>query len=441
MTRAASFRKLITVSAILMTGRVVGAAIAFLTQVVLVRWLGAEQLGVYVLATSLGGVLAICCGFGFGAITPRFVSEYRVKGQPELLLGFVRSSRRWLAMGSLVLVGGIIAAMLLVPGLVRPELTLPLVIGAATAPAIGVMKLNGSLANVWRRHILSFLPDLLLRPSLLLAAVLLMAATLTRGSPSLVLAVHLVILVAVMLVQATLLWRGGLVPARPRPLGTDEALWRRAGLPLVVVILLSSFPIETDVLLLGALLSPADLAAFNICFRLTAFISFAVVAIYQIVAPDLSEAFARRDHASLQIAISRANLVCVGAGLIALAGIVAFGDAVLARIGPEFVRGRPSLILLATAQVAGAAFGPAAQLLTVGNQQNRCVLALSCGFVLLAGLNALLVPRYGLAGASLAVLIAMWFWSAWLWVAARQHVGFDVSILAAVLPVPRRPVS
>src|SRR5262249_10937474 len=155
---------------------------------------GTEQLGIYVLATSLGGVLAICCGVGFGAITPRFVSEYRVNGEPELLLGFIRSSRRWLATNSLVLVGGIIVAVLLVPGLVRPALMLPLVIGAASAPAIGVMKLNGSLANVWRRHFLSFLPDLLLRPSLLLGAVLLMAATLTRGSPSLVLAVHLAIL-------------------------------------------------------------------------------------------------------------------------------------------------------------------------------------------------------------------------------------------------------
>src|SRR5262249_44541641 len=208
---------------------------------------------------SLGGFCSICCCVGFGAVTPRFVSEYRVNGQPELLLGFIRSSRRWLAMNSVVLVGGIIAAVLLMPGLVRPELTLPLMIGAATAPAIGVMKLNGSLANVWRRHFLSFLPDLLLRPSLLLGAVLLMASTLTRGSPSLVLGVHLVIVVAVMLFQATLLWRGGLVPAGTRPLGTHEALWRRAGLPLVVVILLSSFPIETDVLLLGALLSPADL--------------------------------------------------------------------------------------------------------------------------------------------------------------------------------------
>jgi O-antigen/teichoic acid export membrane protein len=85
-----------------------------------------------------------------------------------------------------------------------------------------------------------------------------------------------------------------------------------------------------------------------------------------------------------------------------------------------------------------AAFGPAAQLLTVGNQQDRCVLALGCGLVALACLNVILVPRYGVEGASFAVLLATVFWSTWLWLAARQHVGFDASILAPVLPVPRK---
>jgi O-antigen/teichoic acid export membrane protein len=79
VTRVASLRNVLTVSAALVTARVAGAAVAFATQVVLARWLGAEQLGVFVLATSLGGVLAICCLVGFNAITSRFVSEYRVK--------------------------------------------------------------------------------------------------------------------------------------------------------------------------------------------------------------------------------------------------------------------------------------------------------------------------------------------------------------------------
>ena len=58
----------------------------------------------------------------------------------------------------------------------------------------------------------------------------------------------------------------------------------------------------------------------------------------------------------------------------------------------------------------------------------------------LTALNVFPVPRYGVDGASLAVLIATTFWSAWLWIAARQHVGFDALILEPLLPVPRRPL-
>ena len=441
MSAAASLRKLLTVSAVLVAARLTGAALAFLTQVVLARWLGADELGIIVLAMSLAGVLAICCIVGFNAITPRFVSQYRVNDEPEHLLGFIRSSRRSLAWNSLALVGGTIAAVLCIPGIVPANMALPLVLGAATAPAIGMMRLNGALANVWRHHFLSFLPDLLLRSGLLLGAVLGMAAIMKTASASLVLAVHLAVVVVVMAVQAGLLWRQNVVPSGIRPLDTHERVWRRAGLPLVVVMLLSSFLIETDVLLLGPWLSSEELAVFNVCFRLTAFTSFGLFAIYQIVAPDLSDAFARGDHVSAQVAIARANLLGVAAGILVLIGVMLFGHAVLARIGPEFARGSTSLIMLAAAQVLVAAFGPAAQVLTIGNQQKHCVLALGCGLVLLAVLNAMLVPRHGVAGASVALLIAMSFWSAWLWMAARQHVGLDASILAGVLPRPRRRAS
>src|SRR4029450_7464530 len=95
-------------------------------------------------------------------------------------------------------------------------------------------------------------------------------------------------------------------------------LWRQSGWPLVVMILLSNIQIETDVLLLGPLLPRDDLAVFNMCFRLTAFVGFFVYAVYQVVTPGLSEAFARRDRASTQVAVSRAILVCVGVGILGL---------------------------------------------------------------------------------------------------------------------------
>lgn len=437
MSPSASFRKLLTVSAILVAARVAGAALTFFTQVVLARWLGAEQLGIFVLAMSLGGVLAICCGLGFSAITPRFVSEYRMNNEPDLLLGFIHTSRRSLTVTSLIVVGATIAAVLLIPGLVRPELRLPLMIGACMAPAMGVLRLGGALANVWRRHYLAFLPDVLLRSVLLLGAVLLLVTLTPQATVSVVLAANFAIVVAVTALQGKLLWREELVPSGTRPRETHQRLWWRTGVSLVVVILISSLLIETDVLLLGPLLSPKDIAVFNVCFRLTAFIGFGIYSIHQIMAPDLSDAFARRDRPTAELAISRANAISFGAGLLALTAVAIFGKRVLNIVGPEFAQGQLSLILLAAAQVTAAAFGPAAQVLTVGNQQDRCVVALGSGLLALATLNVLLVPRYGLDGAGLAVLIATAFWSAWLWIAARQHVGFDASILAAVLPAPR----
>ena len=55
--------------------------------------------------------------------------------------------------------------------------------------------------------------------------------------------------------------------------------------------------------------------------------------------------------------------------------------------------------------------------------------AIGLGMAVLVGANLLLVPAYGLMGASLAALIAQSVWSAAMWLTARRLAGVDVSIV------------
>src|SRR2546429_183975 len=78
--------------------RVASAALVYLTQVLLARWMGSFEFGVYVYVWTwvllLGGVI----DFGLASSAQRFIPEYAGLKQLDLLRGFL-SGARWIVVG------------------------------------------------------------------------------------------------------------------------------------------------------------------------------------------------------------------------------------------------------------------------------------------------------------------------------------------------------
>ena len=72
-------KKLATGSAAIMASRLAGAGVGFLTQFLLVRMMGAHDLGVFYAASSLAAVLGVIVAQGYPQIAARFVGRYRNK--------------------------------------------------------------------------------------------------------------------------------------------------------------------------------------------------------------------------------------------------------------------------------------------------------------------------------------------------------------------------
>ncbi len=430
MSLAASLaRRMLHVSGLLTVARVAAAGLTFVFQALLARWMGADGLGVYVLATSLASVLAIFATMGFGAVTSRFLAAYRAQGRDDLIAGFRQSSFRHLAAASSILVGAAAAAILLVPGLVSPELRQPLALGAVAAPVLGLIRVNGAYANVNRRFLLGFLPDILARPALQIALLLVLMLLGPLADP--------MSAVWIFLIAAGLAAVGQALAVRhliPRPIADlptfETALWRRAGLPMAISVLLMTYLAEVDILILSLLVDEKAIAVFSICVRLIAFVGFAIYAVYQVMLPDLSEAWTMRDRPLIEAAVGRANIICVAGSFLAFAGAAALGSLVLGVFGPEFEAGYRSLLIVAAAQAFVAAMGPGAQVLMVAGEQNRCLAAYGAGLALIAGLNFWLAPILPTEGAAYAFAAGLCLSAALLWFFARQRLGLDVSVLA-----------
>src|SRR6202051_2013753 len=114
--------------------RVVSAAMAYLSQILLARWMGGSDYGVYVYVWTWVLLLGSMMDFGISASAQKIIPESRTAGEHALLRGFLSGSR-WLTFivssGVSLLLAGLIK--LLSPWIGGNEIV-PLYIGCLTLP-------------------------------------------------------------------------------------------------------------------------------------------------------------------------------------------------------------------------------------------------------------------------------------------------------------------
>jgi O-antigen/teichoic acid export membrane protein len=404
-------RRLFSTATLLSAARIAGALAGFVTQVVLARALHASALGLFFSVTSMAALVSLIAAHGYPAIAARFLSRYRKQGNQQWVAAFIARARRDAARYVSLAVAGIVAFALLWPGLSQ-EARLATIAAAMSVPASAAIRVNGALAATLRRFALSYLPDTCIRPFLLLGGIMLLLAAgvpLTASGVTWLLAA---ILSGLALAQYLLL--AGNMPERvvrpgPTPIRLIK-IWQREAKPLIVVALIIYFFADVDILMVTPLLTSAQTAIIGLCLKLALLVGFAVQVTHQVAMPDLAEAWAHKDGEALREALIKALGFPLLITLAATAGILLFGERLLAIFGPEFTDAKWPLVILMASQLARAAFGPSVSLLTiVGAQKENAALAIAA-LVVLALANLVLAPLYGVLGAALAVALATLFW-------------------------------
>ncbi|ODA68083.1 Polysaccharide biosynthesis protein [Methyloligella halotolerans] len=413
LSRAAALlgkgRALFTVSSMVSVARIAGAAAGFITQVLLARYLQASALGVFYSVVSLVAVAGLVAAYGYPAIAPRFISRYREKGRPDLVLAFITRARREATLYVLIGAVGIVAFGLLWPGLDHVT-RMALIAAAAALPASASLRVNGSFAGSLRRFLLAYLPDTAIRPFLLFFGVLAFIALGIQFDAADVTWLVAGITSVIAFTQYALVQRDvPKMPSAPPPKRLVR-IWRREALPLIIVVMFIEFFADVDILMLTPFISQAEVGIFGVCLKIAVLVGFAVQVAQYIVQPDLADAHARKSYAPIKKAMAKALGFPLAATLGAFALFAVWGNELLSLFGPEFAGAKVPLLILIVSQLVRALFGPNVALLTVlGAQTQNATLAI-CSIAVLGLSNILLAPAYGATGAALAVVIAMTFW-------------------------------
>lgn len=414
-------------TAIALVIQLAGIAVSYGMQVLLARWMGATQYGVYDYVISIGTFLGFLAALGLPSCLLRFIPEYSVQENWGKLRGIVWSSWRY------VLTSGVAVSLLGMAFLFvwyrhNSEITLVvLCLGLCTIPFWALVRHQREMSRGIKQMTLAYLPSTVIFPLLVMGGTFYYREHL---SSKIAVAITLGSLLLILLAQ---LWLFNL--QLPQQCLTVQPIycrreWFAVAFPLLfndgAFVVLS----QTDTIMTGAILGSYHVGIYSAAFKTAAGVSFILAAVNAIAAPMFATLYTQGDDAGLKkLTATVARLMFYPTLVFALL-LVIFGDRVLGMFGDEFVAARWVMTVLILGQLVNVGAGSVGYLMEMTGHHRQCAYVLGCSAILNLILNAILIPTMGIMGAAIATTLAMALWNVWLHQLVVKYLGVKPSILS-----------
>ena len=413
--------------------RIFNAVVAFVSQVLLARWMGSFEYGIFVLVWVTMIIVGNLSCLGFHTTVIRFIPEYLERGKLAELRGLLITSRLFVLFASTAIAAiGTLGLWLFSP-LVEAYYVIPFYLGIICLPMMALSDvLQGiSRANSWTLSALS--PAYITRPILIL--VFMGGALIAGYEPcaenaivAAILATYVTTIAQLVEVTTRLDRR---LPAGPRRIEFRQ--WFAVSLPIFLVESFFFLLTNADVLMVGVFMQPDDVAVYFATVKTLALVHFVYFAVKAGVAQRYAQ-FTHSDPEKLAAFARETVSWTFWPSLLMAMVVLVLGKPMLMLFGPEFDSGYPLLFLLVGGVVARAAVGPAESLLTMSGNQNICAAVYAMTLVLNIGLSVLLIPVFGLWGAAIATALSMIFEASALSFTVWRKLGIVMAIFWPATP-------
>ena len=415
-------------------GAIANSALGFLLILIITRGVGVQATGIFFESVALLSLLSTIAQWGAETGLVRSIPRFRVLGQTEdvrhaIRAGLVPVALAGLGAGIVMYAFAEPLGNLLTNGLHGSELE-PVV--RVLAPFLPIQALF-TVALAATRGFGTMKPTVLIdkvgRSS---AQVVLALIVVTLGLSSVALALAWAVPVALGL-AAALAWTTSLLHVWEAKPPTQASQGRRTTalefwkftLPRGLAGVFAVAILWLDTLLIGALRSPSEAGIYGAATRYLVFGQFVGVAIIQVVGPKLSELLTRDDRrgASEIYRSSTAWLMLVAWPI--YISMVVMAPALLSVFGDRYRTASTALMILGGAMLVATAIGPIDMVLLMAGRSRWNLINTVIALVVNVGLNLLLIPRWGIAGAATAwsasILVNNLLPLAQVWVSLRMH--------------------
>ncbi|MGC1952517.1 MAG: oligosaccharide flippase family protein, partial [Gammaproteobacteria bacterium] len=334
-------RHLVQRAAASMALRLTAALLSLLSSVALARFLGAQGFGAYSYALTLVGLVAVPVTLGVPQLLVREVAAYGARGQWGEMGGLLRRANQVALGGSLLLALAAFAVSSHFLGGVDAGGYAAFAVGLVMLPLMALAAMRMAALQGLGYVVLRQLPEGVCKPLLLLVFVFSASVLMGHGqlTPVRAMAMHLVAAGLAFLLGAWFLHTR--MPPHVRNVDPqyEHRIWLREVMPLLLLGGVQFANQQVGLLMVGSLKGPEAAGLYQVATRVAECIPLVLMAANAVLAPLVSQLYARGDIGRLQqlvTATSRAVFYC--SAPIALALIIGGWWLLPAVFGADFAR-------------------------------------------------------------------------------------------------------
>jgi O-antigen/teichoic acid export membrane protein len=408
--------------------RVASAGLLYLSQVLLARWMGGFEFGIYVYVWTWVLLIGTMADLGLAIAAQRFIPEYAERKAFDLLRGFLVGSR-WLAFATATALAvlGAVGVLLIEPWLDH-YLVIPLFLACLALPLYGMQNMLDGIGRTYNWVNVALVPPYIGRPLVLMV---LMGAAYLAGLPANATTAMMAAVASTWLnaiVQLVMLERRLRHKVAPGPKAFAIRTWFATAIPIFMVGSFYLLLTYVDILVLQQFRTPEEVAVYYAAAKTLALVAFVNFSVAAAATHKFTEYHVAGDRERLAAFLSDAIRWTFWPSLAATVLILALGKPFLWLFGPSFVDGYGLMFILAAGLLSRAAIGPVERLLNMLGEQRACAFVYAGAFALNLILCLILIPRFGAMGAAIATSSAVLAESMLLFLVTRYRLGLHVFV-------------
>lgn len=409
--------------------QVFGAAAAFLSNVVLARFLGVNTYGVYSFSTNLQKLLLIPTLLGFGTYTLRYYPRKLEEKSWSHLKGYKRFTYLGITCMSILAIA-ISYIVIYHTKYVLPENRDPYMVFILSLPLYAFVNLLIATAQARHKLTLALLPNYVLLPALLSFFNISIYYLITKNISAVAFAwIYVGSNLIILIYQIIGLNRFKIKELQfAKPVYAIKE-WLSTSLPMLFTSSLQILLKTADVFMIGLLMTPRDVGIYNAALKIDNIILFGLTAVNFVEAPIISKLYGAGDMKGLQKTVKQSAWLIFVFTIFISMPVVFFGKPILSLFGEEFKVAFWPLIIILISNAFNALSGSVGLLMSMTKHQKEAFYITAASALICIVLNYFFINLWGIVGASIAIAISVVIRNTTMVVYVKKVLGINATVL------------